>query len=207
MLIGYARVSTDDQKLHLQRDALKAAGCGRVFEDRGLSGADARRPGLATALDAVGEGDTLVVWRLDRLGRSMTDLLALVEGLRQKGAGFRSLMEAMDTTTPGGELVFHVFAALAQFERRLTVERVRAGLAAARLRGRVGGRPPKLSPAQLDHARALIGRGEHSLSQTARLLGVHPSTLCRALKQQAPEHAESGTVGLKGDIALSVQME
>ena len=138
MLAGYARVSTLDQNPELQLDALSAAGCEKIFEDR-ASGVQSDRPGLAQALEWLREGDTLVVWRLDRLGRSLPQLVATVRELEERGFGFRSLTEGVDTTTASGTLVFHVFGALAQFERDLVRERTMAGLAAARARGRVGG--------------------------------------------------------------------
>ena len=137
-LIGYARVSTFDQELALQLDALGHAGCGRIFEDRGVSGARAERPGLGQALAYVRDGDVLVVWKLDRLGRSLPHLIETVTALERRGAGLRSLTEAIDTTTPGGRLIFHVFGALGQFERDLIRERTRAGLVAAAARGRKG---------------------------------------------------------------------
>lgn len=139
MKIGYARVSTEDQNLDLQLTELKAAGCERIFQDV-ASGARKERVGLLDALEAAGSGDVLVVWRLDRLGRSLQHLMDTVEKMRVKGVGFKSLREAIDTTTSGGKLVFHVFGALAEFERELIRERTKAGLAAARVRGRVGGR-------------------------------------------------------------------
>ena len=140
MLIGYARVSTEDQTLDLQRDALTKAGCDRLFTDT-MSGAKADRPGLAEALAFARPGDTLVVWRLDRLGRSLRHLIETVTALEQRGIGFKSLTESIDTTSPGGKLVFHIFGALAEFERDLIRERTHAGLTAARARGRTGGRP------------------------------------------------------------------
>ncbi|CAD1798248.1 recombinase family protein [Xanthomonas arboricola pv. juglandis] len=140
MKIGYARVSTDDQNLDLQRDALTSAGCERICTDT-ASGAKATRPGLAEALAFARAGDVLVVWRLDRLGRSLKELVALVDQLGAAGIGLESLTERIDTTTASGELVFHIFGSIAQFERRLIVERTRAGLVAARTRGKRGGRP------------------------------------------------------------------
>jgi DNA invertase Pin-like site-specific DNA recombinase len=140
MLIGYARVSTQDQSLALQQDALSKAGCERVFADT-ASGAAAERAGLAEAREFLRKGDTLVVWKLDRLGRSLPHLVATVVVLHQQGIGFKSLTEQIDTTTSGGKLIFHVFAALAEFERDVIRERTRAGLSAARARGRRGGRP------------------------------------------------------------------
>jgi DNA invertase Pin-like site-specific DNA recombinase len=135
MLIGYARVSTLDQHLHLQEDALKKAGCERIFTDT-ASGAKSERPGLSQVLDALRSGDTLVVWKLDRLGRSLKHLVETVQALSEKEVGFRSLQESIDTTTSGGKLIFHIFAALAEFERDIIRERTNAGLAAARARGR-----------------------------------------------------------------------
>ncbi len=176
MLIGYARVSTDDQNLALQRDALAAAGCEKVYEDR-TSGAKAERPGLALALEVARAGDTLVVWRLDRLGRSLKDLIALAEGLDKRGVGLKSLKEALDTTSSGGRLVFHMFGALAEFERDLTRERTRAGLTAARARGRLGGRPKRLTPEKRRLAVQLYRAREHSIAEICRLMGISKPTL------------------------------
>ena len=182
MLIGYARVSTDDQELALQRDALTAAGCERLFEDT-ISGATAERPQLAEALGFARTGDTLVVWKLDRLGRSLSNLIELLNGLSARGVGFRSLTEQIDTTTSGGKLIFHIFGALAEFERELIRERTRAGLAAARARGRVGGRPRKLDTAQkLAMARSLYAEGTHSIEDICKTLGISRTTLYRAIK-------------------------
>ena len=140
MKVGYARVSTHEQNLSLQKDALKEAGCGKIFHDQ-VSGAKAERPGLQEAKAYVRDGDTLVLWRLDRLGRSLKHLIETVTALEERGVGFQSLQESIDTTTSGGRLLFHIFGALAEFERNLIQERTRAGLAAARARGRKGGRP------------------------------------------------------------------
>lgn len=151
MLIGYARVSTQDQTLDLQTDALKRAGCEKIFTDM-ASGAKSERPGLQEAMNHLRAGDMLVVWRLDRLGRSLKHLIATVTNLSDHGIGFKSLQENMDTTTSGGKLVFHIFGALAEFEREVIKERTNAGLRAARARGRFGGRPrpqarsPEASP-------------------------------------------------------------
>src|SRR5512147_2967937 len=147
MLIGYARVSTTDQTLDLQKDALQKAGCGRIFTDT-ASGAKAERIGLEEALNYVRPGDTLVVWRLDRLGRSLPHLIETITGLNNRGIGFKSITESIDTTTSGGKLIFHIFGALAEFERDLIKERTQAGLTAARARGRLGGRPKALTPAR-----------------------------------------------------------
>lgn len=176
MLIGYARVSTDDQNLHLQHDALRAAGCEKTYEDR-KSGAKADRAGLATALEIARAGDTLVVWRLDRLGRSLKDLIHLVEVLEGKGVGLRSLQEAIDTTSSGGRLVFHLFGALAEFERNLVRDRTAAGLAAARARGRVGGRRKQLDPEKRRLAVQLYTEKKHTVAEICRLMGISKPTL------------------------------
>src|SRR4051794_38726481 len=170
MLIGYARVSTGDQTLDLQTDALNAAGCDRVFTDI-LSGVKAERPGLAEAIDYVRAGDTLVVWRLDRLGRSLPHLIETVTQLETKGIGFRSLTEQIDTTTPGGKLIFHIFGSLAEFERDLIRERTHAGLASARARGRVGGRPKKLTEKQLALAKHLYADKQTDVATICTTLG------------------------------------
>ena len=180
MLVGYARVSTHDQKPALQRDALTTAGCEKLFEET-ASGAQRDRPQLQAAIDYMRAGDTLVVWKLDRLARSMKQLIETVEGLDARGIGFRSLTEAIDTTTPGGKLVFHIFGALAEFERSIIRERTKAGLASARARGRLGGRPPALSVEDLTAARALLSDPEITVDAVARRLGVAPSTLYRHL--------------------------
>lgn len=156
--IGYARVSTIDQDPALQRDTLAAAGCVKVFEDC-ASGARADRAGLHAALDYVRNGDVLIVWKLDRLGRSLPHLIETVTALEKRNVGFRSITEAIDTTTSGGRLVFHLFGALGQFERDLIQERTRAGLAAAAARGRKGGRKPVVTGEKLDRARAMIAKG------------------------------------------------
>lgn len=188
--IGYARVSTDDQTPALQLDALKAAGCERLFTDRGVSGAARGRPALGEALAALKSGDVLVVWRLDRLGRSLSDLIALTGELKARGCGFRSLSESIDTTTAGGVLVFHVLGALAEFERGLIAERTRAGLAAAKKRGAKLGRRPALSADQVSHARQLIDAGERP-SDVAKSLKVDRATLYRALAKPSPSSSPS----------------
>ena len=184
-LIGYARVSTADQKLSLQLDALNTAGCDRIFDDH-ASGAKADRPGLTEALAYLRPGDTLVVWKLDRLGRSMSHLIEKVGELAARGIGFRSLTENIDTTTAGGRLIFHVMGALAEFERSLIGERTRAGMQAAKRRGKAVGRPRKLSSHQLARARALIEAGEETRSGVAELFGVDVATLRRAFKSRYP---------------------
>ncbi len=181
-LIGYARVSTTEQKLEPQIDALQAAGCGTVFEDV-ISGAKADRPGLNEALAFLRKGDTLVVWKLDRLGRSMKHLVETVTDLGDRGVGFRSLTEGVDTTTTGGTLVFHLFGALAQFERDLIVERTQAGLKAAATRGRKGGRKPVVTPKKLKQARAHIRDGL-TVREAAARLKISKTSLYNALRNQ-----------------------
>lgn len=176
MLIGYARVSTDDQNLALQHDALTAAGCEKIYEDK-ISGARAERPGLTLAMEVARAGDTLIVWRLDRLGRSLKDLITLAERLEQRKVGLKSLKEALDTTSSGGRLIFHMFGALAEFERDLIRERTQAGLSAARARGRLGGRPKLLSPEKRRLAVQLYRAKEHSIVEICRLMGISKPTL------------------------------
>ena len=178
MLIGYARVSTLDQNPALQIDALQAAGCERVFVEQ-ASGAQRDRPELARALDIARSGDTLIVWRLDRLAHSLKQLIETVEGLDDRGVKFRSLTEAIDTTTSGGRLVFQIFGALAEFERALIRERTSAGLAAARARGRRGGRPPALTAQDIKAAKAMMTDPEITMDQVAEKMGVASSTLYR----------------------------
>jgi DNA invertase Pin-like site-specific DNA recombinase len=181
VLIGYARVSTVDQNLGLQRDALTEAGCAKIFTEQ-MSGAVTDRPALHDALEFARSGDTLIVWKLDRLARSMKQLIETIEILRVSGIGFRSLTEALDTTTAQGRLVFHMFGALAEFERRLIRERTQAGLAAARHTGRTGGRPPKLTEDDLEIARALLAQPGHrrhphrtpSRCLSGDALSIHP---------------------------------
>lgn len=179
-LVGYARVSTRDQTLALQLDALHGAGCVRVFEET-ASGAQRDRPQLAAALDYMRAGDTLVVWKLDRLARSTKQLIETVEELARRGVGFRCLTQDIDTTTAGGRLVFTIFSAIAEFEREIIRERTRAGLDAARARGRRGGRPPGLKARDLKEARALLRDPEITVEQVAARLKVSPSTLYRHL--------------------------
>ncbi len=183
MLIGYARVSTQDQSLDLQHDALKRAGCEKVFSDV-ASGAKAARPSLEQALSHAREGDTLVVWKLDRLGRSLRHLIDSIQALNGRGVGFRSLQESIDTTTPGGKLVFHVFGALAEFERDLIRERTNAGLASARARGRKGGRPKALSQKQLQQAKTLVKDPSLSIDEICKTLRVSRSTLYRSVSSK-----------------------
>lgn len=176
MLIGYARVSTDDQNLDLQRDALQAAGCERIFEDM-VSGAKADRTGMTELLTVLRAGDTVVIWRLDRLGRSLKNLIAVVEHLEVAQVGLRSLQENIDTASSGGRLVFHIFGALAEFERNLIRERTRAGMAAARARGRMGGRPKRLDPAKRALALRLHQEEKHTIKEICQMMGISKSTL------------------------------
>lgn len=181
MIVGYARVSTEDQNLDLQVQALEAQGCVNIYQDHGVSGSCHTRPGLTQALAALSAGDTLVVWRLDRLGRSLSHLTQLLEELGQRQVGFHSITEHMDTGSAGGRLIFHMMAALAEFERALISERTRAGMAAAKAVGKTLGRRPAVSDVQREQALALL-KDEWSISEIAEQFGVHPRTLERYLK-------------------------
>jgi DNA invertase Pin-like site-specific DNA recombinase len=185
MLIGYARVSTVDQTLALQQDALTKAGCEKIFTDT-VSGSVAERPGLAEALNFARSGDTLVVWRLDRLGRNLRHLIDTVNTLKKRDVQFRSLQEQVDTSTSGGKLVFHLFGMLAEFERDLIRERTQAGLAAARARGRVGGRPRAQAlntPEKVQLARALHKDKRYAVEDIRRTLRVSRTTFYRYMKK------------------------
>lgn len=184
MKIGYARVSTDDQNLALQLDALRKAGCDEVFEDQGVSGASTKRPGLSMALGALAEGDTLVVWRIDRLGRSTIDLLNTLDHLRSRTIGFLSIMDGIDTSTPAGRMGYTMIGSMAEFERSINAERTKAGLDAARRRGKRLGRPQKLPPGMIDYARKRIADGEGKAIVAADM-GVGVSTLRRLLNEKA----------------------
>ena len=183
-LLGYARVSTSEQNADLQVDELTAAGCWKVWTDS-ASGSLERRPQLDVVLSALRPGDTWVVWRLDRLGRSLRHLIDTVTGLDERQVGFRSLRENIDTTTAGGRLVFHLFGALAQFEREIIRDRTVAGLAAARARGRVGGRPSKLSAEQVRQAQRMYDARELTVEQIGQVLGVSRTSIYRALGKHA----------------------
>ena len=187
-LIGYARVSTKGQLLDRQIAALEAAGCQRIFSDK-KSGKNAEREELKKALDYLRPNDTLIVPSLDRLGRSIKDLIGIVGALREQGIGFRSLHESLDTTTPGGRLVFHVFAALAEFIRELIVQGTHEGLAAARARGERLGRPPAMTEEQIRHARAMLTDPEASISSIAKLLGVSRMTIYKYVPELAAGRA------------------
>lgn len=182
MLIGYARVSTQDQTLDLQRDALTKAGCSKIFTDT-ASGILAERSGLNEALQFVRAGDILVVWKLDRLGRSLKNLIEAVTMLNERGIGFRSITESIDTTTPGGKLIFHVFGALAEFERDLIRERTLAGLSAARARGRQGGRPRKLDAKKIGLLKKLHQDKTNPIQDILDTLHISKATMYRYIKQ------------------------
>src|SRR3954447_18177938 len=188
MLIGYARVSTDDQNLDLQRDALRLAGCEKIYEDR-ISGAKAARPGLALALEVARAGDVLTVWRLDRLGRSLHDLILLGRKLDEMGIGLMSVQEKIDTSSSGGRLVFHMFGALAEFERNLVRERTQAGLNAARARGRKGGRPKVLDPAKRQLVAKLYAEKQHTIGEICRMMGISKPTLYNYIAEANARHA------------------
>jgi DNA invertase Pin-like site-specific DNA recombinase len=181
MFIGYARVSTDDQNLDLQRDALEKAGCEQIYTDR-VSGTKAERKGLTEALSHLRKGDTLVVWRLDRLGRSLRHLIDNVTALQERGIGFKSLQESIDTTTSGGKLVFHIFGALAEFEREIIRERTNAGLSAARSRGKSGGRPKALTEKQVQMLNNLAADRSNSIDEICKTLGISRTTFYRYVK-------------------------
>lgn len=186
MFIGYARVSTYDQNLNLQIDALKKVDCEKIFTDQ-VSGSTTCRPQLEAVLDFLREGDTLVVWRLDRLGRNLRHLCELVTQLEEKGIGFRSLTESMDTTTCSGKLIFHIFGALAEFERNLIRERTKAGLKAARARGRLGGRKPALSEKQQEVAVRLYHEKQHTVDEICRIMGISKPTLYSYIRKSENE--------------------
>ncbi len=185
MLIGYARVSTQDQTLDLQTDALKRAGCEKIFTDM-TSGTKSERPGLQEAMNHLRAGDTLVVWRLDRLGRTLKHLIATIADLSDKGIGFKSLQESMDTTTSGGRLIFHIFGSLAEFEREVIKERTIAGLQAARARGRLGGRPKLQSrdPKKIALARQLYEDGHMPVQEICDTLHIGKATLYRYVEDK-----------------------
>lgn len=186
--IGYARVSTDDQNLDLQRDALQLAGCSSIYEDT-ASGKDTARPELVHCLKALRPGDTLIVWRLDRLGRSITDLLQLAADLNKRGIAFESVTEKIETGSAAGRLVFHVFAALAEFERNVIKERTRAGLTAARQRGRTGGRKPKMDAKTKAEAFTLHDSKRFSVTEICARAKISRATFYRALANRETETA------------------
>ena len=184
MLIGYARVSTQDQTLNLQKDALEKIGCSKIFTDT-ASGAATERKGLAEALEYVREGDSLVVWKLDRLGRSLKHLIDTISKLNNRKIGFKSITENIDTTTSGGKLIFHIFGALAEFERDIIRERTNAGLAAARARGRLGGRPKAKTlntPKKVAMAQSLYDNKNNTIDDICKTLNISRATLYRYIK-------------------------
>lgn len=181
MLIGYARVSTQEQTLDLQKDALEKIGCAKIFTDV-ISGAKTERKGLEDALSYVREGDTLVVWKLDRLGRSLKHLIETITNLNNRNIGFKSITENIDTTTSGGKLIFHIFGALAEFERDIIRERTQAGLLAARARGRNGGRPKALTGKKVTMAQELYNNEQHSISEICKTLNISRATLYRYIR-------------------------
>jgi len=184
MLTGYARVSKDDQETAVQVTALKSAGCERIYREK-ASGGRWDRPELHRLLDNLRKGDVLVVWKLDRLSRSLRDVLMIMERLGEAKVGFRSLTEAIDTTTPAGRMMMQMVGAFAEFERAMLRERTKAGLEAAREEGRVGGRRPKLSPQQQTEIRKMVTRGDKTAADAARLFKIHPATVSRLLARQA----------------------
>jgi len=181
MKIGYARVSKFDQNMDLQMDALEKAGCIRIFYDN-ISGAKDVRPGLTNLNNALREGDIFIVWRLDRLGRSLKQLISIANDLEYRGVGLKSLSESIDTTTPGGKLIFHVFGALAEFERNIIKERTKAGLTAARTRGKVGGRPKKIDTNIILAIKHLHEKSELPIKDICNMYGISKPTLYRYLK-------------------------
>lgn len=183
MFIGYARVSTIDQTLNLQEDALKAAGCERIYSDK-TSGTKAERPGLNKVKEVLRNGDTLVVWRLDRLGRSLKDLIDWIKLLEQEGVALKSLQESIDTSTSTGRLVFHIFGAIAEFERNLIQERTNAGLSAARSRGRLGGRPKILNEEKKELVIRLYNEKHHTVEKICEMIGISKPTLYNYLKEK-----------------------
>ncbi len=190
MHIGYARVSTHDQNLQLQQDALEQAGCQKILVDQ-VSGTVAERPGLAQVKELLREGDTLVVWRLDRLGRSIKNLIVWMSWLEKEGIGLQSLQEAIDTTSAGGRLTFHLFAALAEFERQLIRERTRAGLGAARARGRLGGRPVALTARKRKRAVELYQAKKLTVKEICEMMGISKPTLYSYVRK-AQSSAQTG---------------
>ncbi|MEC4678960.1 MAG: recombinase family protein [Nitrospirota bacterium] len=190
MKIGYARVSKREQNLDLQIDALKAAGCDKIFTDKGISGVQIERDGLSQALLSVGEGDTLIVWKLDRLGRSLSFLIDLIKKFGEQGRGFQSIQDGINTETQTGKLVFNIMAVLAEFERDLIRERTIAGMEAAKQRGKKIGRPQALTGEQIIFARRTVRSGKETIGGMASVLGVHRNTLRRAIDNDRLENFE-----------------
>jgi len=196
LYIGYARVSTEDQKLDLQLDAFLKIGCSKTFHDI-ASGAKSQRQGLTEALEYARPGDVLVVWKLDRLGRSLQHLIETIKILDARKIGFRSLQENIDTTTPGGKLIFHMFGALAEFERDLIKERTQAGLKAARARGRVGGRPKAMDEKKIRQAQSLMADTENTIADICQTLKVKRSTLYKYVKVNTNNNVNNTSKNVK----------
>jgi DNA invertase Pin-like site-specific DNA recombinase len=206
MLVGYARVSTQDQNPDLQLDALRSAGCEQVFVEKVAGSGLKSRPEWEACLRTLRRADTLVVWRLDRLGRSLKDLVAIIQALEDRAVGFRSLTESIDTTSAGGKLIFHVFGALAEFEHTLIRERTKAGLAAARARGRKGGRKPKLGQGDVKKAAAMLRDPTVTKTEVAQHFGVTRMTLNKALDREGyPQNPAETVDNAKTSVALGVQ--
>ena len=203
MKIGYARVSTNDQNLDLQMDALKEAGCGKIFSDRGVSGAKTERPGLDKALDQIRKGDILVIWKLDRLGRSLSHLLSIIEDLKLKGVDFASVQDGFDTSTASGKMVFSVIGAMAEYERNLIRERTMAGLASARARGRKGGRPKQLDEGQVRVAIALAEAGELPIKEICEQVGCSRSTYYRQVAPRLKAPTEAAPLQLDQNVYVA----
>ena len=191
MKIGYARVSTADQHLRMQEDALKSAGCEEIYSDV-ISGVKSQRPGLDKALSYLREGDTLVVWKLDRLGRSIQHLIQTVNALLDKKIGFKSLQENIDTATSGGKLIFHIFSALAEFERDLIQERTQAGLKAARVRGKMGGRPPLLDTRQINRMIEMYDEQKNTVAEICKIYNISRPSFYNYLNNRRRELAKTG---------------
>ena len=192
MLIGYSRISTSDQTISLQHDALKEAGCEKMFQDI-ASGAKTDRMGLKNAIEFARSGDVLVCWKLDRVGRSLRDLIEIINTLKEKGVGFRCLTQNLDTTTPSGMLIFHVFGAMAEFERSLIRERTNAGLASARARGRLGGRPKSINTNRIESAATLHRDGKMSITEICETLKISRSTFYRDLRNKATQRSNASS--------------
>ena len=184
MIVGYARVSTEEQNSDLQKQALLKAGCEEIFDEHGFSGMHIDRPKLKKVINSLKKGDVLVVWKLDRLGRSLSHLVTLIEGFAKNGIQFKSLTENIDTTSPGGTLIFHMMAAMAQFERNLMVERTKAGLAAAKNRGEIMGRPKKMNTERYEVAIQLLKEGKKKIPEIAHILKVSRQTIYNEIKRR-----------------------
>ena len=193
MLIGYARISTSEQDTKMQVAALQSAGCESIYRER-ASGGRWDRPELHKLLDHLRKGDVVVVWKLDRLSRSLCDVLTIMERLQERKAGFRSLTEAVDTTTPAGRMMMQMVGAFAEFERAMLKQRTKAGIDAARKEGRIGGRRPKLRPQQQQEIIKLVKRGRKTAADAARLFGVHPATVSRLLQRLKLSTPEKGII-------------